>query len=78
MIIPFLLKEKKGAGLYIGKVPKPTIDRGSKVTEISSVIQSAHFLFAGFKIVKKIIYYSTFFLALVIISDIIINELSVI
>ena len=66
-------KEKKGSGLFIGKVPEPRIDGDSQVTAISSVIQSLCFLCAYFRIVKKIIYYSIFFLALVIISDIIMN-----
>jgi hypothetical protein len=74
---PLPIKEKKGSGLFFGKVSKPRIDRGSKVNAISNVIRFTCFRCAYFRILKKIIYYSIFFLALVIISDTIMNELIV-
>jgi len=46
---------------------KLRINFGSQVTAIAGVIQSVCFLFAGFKIFKKIIYYSIFHLDLVIV-----------
>jgi hypothetical protein len=48
-------------------VVKLRINFGPQVTAIAGVIQSVCFLFAGFKIVKKIIYYSIFLLDLVIV-----------
>jgi hypothetical protein len=59
-------------------VAKLRINFGSQVTAIEGIVDCTCFFCAGFKIFKEIIYYSIFFLALVIISDIIINELSVI
>jgi len=58
---------KRGSGLFIGSLPELRIDGGSQVTAIAGVIQSVCFLFAGFKIFKKIIYYSIFLLDLVIV-----------